>query len=761
MSKNISNSNNLSSTQENSYTIPILFNFSKIFKRNVSEEVNNMKIKMISLDSTPNILNKKKIHNFHIINNTVNNTYSNDRFKKDHDNSDKSSRRSFSGSQGYYNFSKSFNKKYKNKNNNVNYLNPNNNKYLGINLNFVSNSSHIRKENNKIYFRNYVNIKTINNENKTDIFQNNKDIDKYKFIKGDNKKIKKNIKSLTQKIENEQTYIKLSNNLKKKKLNSSTSNEKQSSHLENASVYNQSTPVSSFHPYEADSSPTNYVKSYSNINNLNQSEFTYINNSNKISEKEEEKKIGGKFEILTNGKNKKNKKLNKNINDLDIINISNSNSQKTIEEKDEEYLNSMNSKIIKSKGKENNNLSNEESNIKEKESGEIKIFEKERIYNNLNFENKDNSGPTKIKDEDSKNSNENKNININNNLNKISIIAPKKKINNAKLNFDYFSENKENIDNQSYIINPMNYINIRQYGNGKQKTNVEYSPSYFFNYGSSAIIDTGIFYTPLINNIYDNNKNKIQNLTLNEEKIKKNSLEKQTQFEIIPKKENKIINLNNNNSTSFNFCINKKKENDFINNKRSNQKKNIRNSFIDKIKENEIENLINSKYSNIQTKTTYRNNIGEKTLTKDASTQYEQEIKDNNDKNNLFFRNYIESSNNGSKTNFKNKFLNHSKKILFDFEESKKNNESINYNNKIFNTTSYKIINSIDKIPHHDRIGKNSSIIWKDFLQNKNCKSEFIKANKFNRKINSFVFPANPFDSINKAREYFFFNDPS
>ena len=181
----------------------------------------------------------------------------------------------------------------------------------------------------------------------------------------------------------------------------------------------------------------------------------------------------------------------------------------------------MNSKIIKSKGKENNNLSNEESNIKEKESGEIKIFEKERIYNNLNFENKDNSGPTKIKDEDSKNSNENKNIKINNNLNKISIIAPKKKMNNAKLNFDYFSENKENIDNQSYIINPMNYINIRQYGNGKQKTNVEYSPSYFFNYGSSAIIDTGIFYTPLINNIYDNNKNKIQNLTLNEEKLKK------------------------------------------------------------------------------------------------------------------------------------------------------------------------------------------------------------------------------------------------
>ena len=30
---------------------------------------------------------------------------------------------------------------------------------------------------------------------------------------------------------------------------------------------------------------------------------------------------------------------------------------------------------------------------------------------------------------------------------------------------------------------------------------------------------------------------------------------------------------------------------------------------------------------------------------------------------------------------------------------------------------------------------------------------------KFNRKINSSVLPANPFDSVNEAREYFFFND--
>ena len=63
--------------------------------------------------------------------------------------------------------------------------------------------------------------------------------------------------------------------VKKIELNSSVSSHiRQNSNLENASV-NQSTPVTSFHLKEADSSPTNYIKSYSNINNL-----TYLTNNN-------------------------------------------------------------------------------------------------------------------------------------------------------------------------------------------------------------------------------------------------------------------------------------------------------------------------------------------------------------------------------------------------------------------------------------------------------------------------------------------------
>ena len=46
---------------------------------------------------------------------------------------------------------------------------------------------------------------------------------------------------------------------------------------------NQSTPVSSFHPYEADSSPTNYIKSNSNINNL-----TFLTNNNSKKNKNDE-----------------------------------------------------------------------------------------------------------------------------------------------------------------------------------------------------------------------------------------------------------------------------------------------------------------------------------------------------------------------------------------------------------------------------------------------------------------------------------------
>ena len=66
--------------------------------------------------------------------------------------SGKSSKRYFSVSQGYPNFSKSFNKKYNTKGYYVNYLEQKDNKYIGIYLNLVSNSSK-KKGRIKIYIK--------------------------------------------------------------------------------------------------------------------------------------------------------------------------------------------------------------------------------------------------------------------------------------------------------------------------------------------------------------------------------------------------------------------------------------------------------------------------------------------------------------------------------------------------------------------------------------------------------------------------------
>lgn len=213
---------------------------------------------------------------------------------------------------------------------------------------------------------------------------------------------KRNQKSINQNINKPSLNISsISKINKKEELNSTISNIKPISHIDNNSInqINPSTPASSFqmYPYEADSSPTNYIKSNSNINvnnltfltnnnnskknnknyinhikitreqsegysihsDLNQSDFTYTNisnnkgiygnntNINLNSIKEEEKRITEKLE--------KNHKLRKNkMNNLDTDEINNI-TQNTIEEKDEEYeiIEKINS-ILKSEKKINN-----------------------------------------------------------------------------------------------------------------------------------------------------------------------------------------------------------------------------------------------------------------------------------------------------------------------------------------------------------------------------------------------------------------------
>ena len=864
---------NISTTQEQC-------NAFKTFKI----EENKKSSKIMSLNSTPNTLNNKNYQSFYST--SIYNTFSNERGKERKKNSipmslsGKSSKKYFSVSQGYPNLSKSFNKKYRiNKKRKafINYLETKNNKYIGIDLNLVSNSSRRKTENDEKYLRDKINIKIINNnkgenlisenKNKTDI-ENNKD--NICIFEDENKDKKPNDKISNQK------------NNKKIELNTSTlSHIRQNSHLENASV-NQSTPVSSFHPYEADSSPTNYIKSNSNINNLtfltnnnskknkndeddekrsisqfllNQSEFTCFNNSNKKSEKEEEKKVFDKYDKMNKKrKNKNNKKKKRNDNgnyfnveDININDIYFNNNNKeneknyfenAIEEKEEEYLNSMNNKLIISKEKETLeelmkkseeqdtiyqpkkqeeeqneiekeeiklrkeleeekeksrkeeerlkllNKEKEEKILKEEKLKEIKnLIKKEQIYRK-NLEKKAELLEMKLKNEEIKSIYEDENNNVNNtnnknlelkntnfmnNVNQVTFNVPKSTI-NAKLNFNYFTGTINDIEKEDKkaFIPQINSINSDMKGKILEKENS--SSSYFYDYGSNTLFNSGIFNGVSFlntnkkeNNININNNNQLerQNFTIKKSYnkiIPINNPEKQFQIEIKPKEINKNNNENRNTFSSFNF--------ELINNN-SNNELNYPKTLSNK---NTLE---------------YQKEI--KAITKDESTQYYQDISDN--KNNIsksFLKNYLTNSgkDNHLKTEFKTEFLNKTKNVLFDFEKFKndykiinkeKENKSININNiiNIPKIESKKKINMMNNIPHHNKIGRNKDTIWNEYSLNNYNNSKFGTTednfglfsinrqykNKFNRKTNSFVFPANPFDSVNKAREYFFFND--
>ena len=62
-------------------------------------------------------------------------------------------------------------------------------------------------------------------------------------------------------------------------------------------------------------------------------------------------------------------------------------------------------------------------------------------------------------------------------------------------------------------------------------------------------------------------------------------------------------------------------------------------------------------------------------------------------------------------------------------------------------------LNSYNKTNNTIGISEQSSSFYSINNSNK------INKNKFNRKINTSVLPPNPFDTVNEAREFFFFND--
>ena len=633
--------------------------------------------------------------------------------------------------------------------NNKKYIEQKNNKYIGLDLNLISNSSH-RDNNNKL---------------KEEEKNNNNEIEDSKI----------NIEKITN---------------KKMELNysSTPSQIQQNNNFENISI-NESTPAASFyHPYEADSSPTNYVKTYSNINNLtsltindnnnnnkkcDNSDISYnINNSNKKSEKEEIKNINRLW------KNKKKKKTNNsdcdiNNNDItdELMNLKDTkqklNSQ--IEKKEEEYLCSLNNKIITSKGekeeeknnkdlnknlfksikikienkvnKEINSLleENNNNNFKErKKDGEENII-KDKIgidnFNQYNLENKNEE--EKLKSQ--KNIIEIKDMNTINNIKKVEFNDPKRFI-NAKLNFNYFSMNNFSTkDNkiQTFKFVHRNNNNLKE-SKTKSKESLFYSCEHCSNINYSG-------------------------KTLEQPKLRNINPQKQIQIELKSKDETQKEKYKEKIIKSFQFSFIQK---DIFNNKRKLIKKYLMNNQENDI----ILNLNKENYNIDNTKISLENIKKRTTNTKDVSTQY------NNESSEQYYddeinKKLINSSYLKEKTLTKKK-----KNILFDFEKFKEKYDSIKkekYNmmiNSGINTTKIELKNKvgfINNIPHHNKIGSrnnwtnwngNSLIKGKTEQSDELFPNDKLNKNKFNRKLNSSVFPVNPFDSVNRAREFFFFN---
>jgi hypothetical protein len=165
----------------------------------------------------------------------------------------------------------------------------------------------------------------------------------------------------------------------------------------------------------------------------------------------------------------------------------------------------------------------------------------------------------------------------------------------------------------------------------------------------------------------------------------------------------------------------------------------------------------------------------------------------------------ISHENNSNNDNNNSKFFDPKNNILFEYNQFKSNYEKLKSCKKL-NSTNYYLdnlfrINSLkkksnneeefyqkksyinildnkrntyDKIPHHLKTDKNEGGLWSDFSLSgnktrgltdqssslySNNGSYMSNKNKFNKKINTSVLPANPFDSVNEAREYFFFHD--
>ena len=256
-------------------------------------------------------------------------------------------------------------------------------------------------------------------------------------------------------------------------------------------------------------------------------------------------------------------------------------------------------------------------------------------------------------------------------------------------------------------------------------------------------------------------------------------------------KNENLLNSINNNSNMNNSTITQRLI-DKINNTRkkniSTQNKeydnsNIKDNNLDKNNNLYLKNYISNVGQDNDIKSEYKNSFLD--YSKNINQNINSTLENNENKNKVLF-DYEKFKNQYIKLN-SNKKLNRTLSNIDGLFDRNNLNFSIKKINEQSDDFFYKtkkmyidLSNIIDnkkkmynKIPHHIKNERNRQGLWADFSMNNNTigmtdqSSSFYTINnsnknnkyKFNRKINTSVLPANPFDTVNKAKEFFFFND--
>ena len=328
----------------------------------------------------------------------------------------------------------------------------------------------------------------------------------------------------------------------------------------------------------------------------------------------------------------------------------------------------------------------------------------------------------------------------------------KKKINNKDIENKSFCRSNSQTKFQLEIISKKNNTQ-KYYSNSFSSFNFKINSNKNLDYKAKNKNKT---FTDDLNeeSIYLNSKKKLieNNTNINNKDNKSSTKDVSTQYQDYYNTKN--FNVNNNLDKNNNIYLK-----NYISEPINNTKADMKTSFL-----NYSKNLMNNKINN--------ENISDNKKTKNDTLFEYDKFKYNYEKLNTY-KKFYNSNSLLDKNIFKKNTLKKKNKIFNNEDEDdfykKKNNKNNMTDNKG---------NIYDKIPHHIKKGKRNCGLWADYTLSMNKSNintlgmtepstSFYSANnsnkndkeKFNRKINTFVLPANPFDSVNEARENLFFKD--